>query len=240
MTHNGHRERLKKRFLCSPDSFEDHELLELILFYSIPRKNTNETAHKLLSRFGSIHGVFDASIEALIEVDDIGMNTALYIKAIANILLRYELDEQKSNEPLKSPDALAAFLKSLFIGTQNECSYILLFDNSKRLITYEKIGEGFSMEHTVSVRKIISCAISSNASSAILVHNHPNGKAFPSGEDIHATNKIKSTLDSVGILLMEHFIVAEDKCAPIINPRQGYLYNQRDKRLQEDNCSLEE
>ena len=86
MTHDGHRERLKKRFLSSPDSFEDHELLEMILFYSIPRKNTNETAHKLLKKFGSIKGILDASIESLMTVDDIGPNSALYIKAISKLL----------------------------------------------------------------------------------------------------------------------------------------------------------
>ena len=89
MTHDGHRERLKKRFLNSPDSFENHELLELILFYAIPRKNTNETAHKLLNRFGSVKRILDANIEALVEVEDIGPNVALYIKAIAKLLSKY-------------------------------------------------------------------------------------------------------------------------------------------------------
>ena len=217
MTHDGHRERLKKRFLNSPDSFEDHELLELILFYAIPRKNTNETAHKLLLRFGSIKGILDANMDVLIEVDDIGPNAALYIKAIAKLLSKYEYAETKSDELLKSPATLNIFLKSLFIGTQNEISYILLFDNSKKLITCEKIGEGFSMEHTLSLRKIVSCALSSNASFAILAHNHPNGRALPSGEDIHATNRIKILLESLGVSLMEHFIIAQDDCVPILS-----------------------
>ena len=72
MTHDGHRQRLRNRFLASPESFEDHELLELILFYSIPRKNTNEIAHRLLARFGSVKGVLNASVDALTEIDDIG------------------------------------------------------------------------------------------------------------------------------------------------------------------------
>ena len=131
MTHDKHRQRLRERFLNSPDSFEDHELLELILFYSIPRKNTNETAHRLIERFGSVRGILDASIDSLVEVDDIGMNTALYIKAIAKLVSKYSISDQKSDGILKSPAALSTFLKSLFIGTQNEISYILLFDNSK-------------------------------------------------------------------------------------------------------------
>ena len=228
MTHDGHRKRLKNRFLNSPESFEDHELLELILFYAIPRQNTNETAHKLLNRFGSVKGILDASTEALCEIDDIGPNSALYIKAIASLILRYENSDIKSDGLLKSPVALSSFLKNLFIGTENEISYILLFDNSKRLITCEKIGEGFSLEHTLSLRKITSCALSSNAVSAILVHNHPNGKAFPSGEDIHATNRIRLLLEPLGITLMEHFIVADDECLPIINSQSAHRFNGKD------------
>ena len=224
MTHDKHRQRLRERFLNSPDSFEDHELLELVLFNSIARKNTNEIAHNLISRFGSVKGVLDASVDALVEVKDVGMSTAIYIKAMAKLFSKYTVSEQKSDGLLKSPAALTAFLKSLFIGTQNEISYILLFDNSKRLLSCEKIGEGFSMEHNLSLRKIALSAISINAASAILVHSHPSGKAFPSGEDIHATNKIKMLLDSFGIILMEHFIVAEDECRPIINVQKAGLF----------------
>ena len=227
MTHDKHRQRLRERFLNSPDCFEDHELLELILFYSIPRKNTNETAHRLIERFGSVRGILDASIDSLVEVDDIGMNTALYIKAIAKLVSKYSISEQKSDGILKYPAALSTFLKNLFIGTQNEISYILLFDNSKRLITCEKIGEGFSMEHTLSLRKAVLSALTSNATSAILVHNHPNGKAFPSGDDIHATNKAKMLLESLGVILMEHFIIADDECRPIINTQRADIFNER-------------
>lgn len=224
MTHDGHRKRLRTRFITSAESFEDHELLELILFYAIPRKNTNEIAHRLLLRFGSLKGVLDASAQALTDVEDIGESTAIYIKAISALVLKYHISEQKSEDLLKTPDALATFLKSLFIGTQNESSYILLFDNSKRLIICSKIGEGFSMEHTLSMRKAALTAITSNATSAILVHNHPNGRAFPSGDDIHATNKAKMILEALGITLMEHFIVANDECRPIINSHRAEIF----------------
>ena len=227
MTHDKHRERLRNRFLNAPDSFEEHELLELILFYSIPRKNTNETAHKLLNRFGSVKGILDANIDALVEIDDVGIYTAIYIKALAKLVSKYGIREKKSDGLLKSPAELSNFLRSLYIGTQNESSYILLFDNSKRLIICEKIGEGFSMEHNISLRKAVSSALNNNATSAILVHNHPNGKAFPSGEDIHATNKAKMILEALGVVLMEHFIIANDECRPIINANRADAYNER-------------
>ena len=223
MTHDGHRERLRSRFLNSPDSLEEHEILELVLFYSIPRKNTNEIAHNLLNRFGSIKGVLDADINAITEIKDVGKKTALHIKSIAKLLSKYAISEQKSDGLLRSPTALTLFMKNLFVGTQNESSYILLFDNSKRLITCEKIGEGFSMEHNLSLRKAVLSAITSNATSAILVHNHPNGKAIPSRDDLYATNKAKMTLDALGITLMEHFIVADNDCCQIINQKPIYL-----------------
>lgn len=223
MTHDGHRERLRSRFLNSPDSLEEHEILELVLFYSIPRKNTNEIAHNLLNRFGSIKGVLDADINAIAEIKDVGKKTALHIKSIAKLLSKYAISEQKSDGLLRSPTALTLFMKNLFVGTQNESSYILLFDNSKRLITCEKIGEGFSMEHNLSLRKAVLSAITSNATSAILVHNHPNGKAIPSRDDLYATNKAKMTLDALGITLMEHFIVADNDCCQIINQKPIYL-----------------
>lgn len=223
MTHDGHRKRLRGRFLNSPDSLEEHELLELILFYSIPRKNTNEIAHDLLNRFGSVKGVLDADVNALTDVRDVGEKTALHIKAIARLLSKYTVAEQKSDGLLKSPTALTIFIKGLFIGTQNELSYILLFDNSKRLVACEKIGEGFSMEHNLALRKAVLSAITSNATSAILVHNHPNGRAIPSRDDIYATNKAKMILESLGITLMEHFIVADDECCSIVNQKSPLI-----------------
>ena len=225
MTHDKHRERLKKRFLTSPDSFEDHELLELVLFFAIPRKNTNDTAHFLLDRFDSIKGVLDANFDTLTTVEGIGENSALYIKALAKLLSRYEFSEPKTIDPLKSPQHLTVYLKNLFIGTQNETTFLVLFDSSKKLIICEKICEGISTETTVSLRKIVSLAITNNAASAILVHNHPSGRSLPSGDDILATNRIKQMLDSLGIILMEHFIITEDQCTPILDPKKAHLYN---------------
>lgn len=234
MTHEGHRERLKKRFLASPDSFEDHEILELILFYCIPRKNTNETAHRLLERFGSLKGVLDASLEALVTVEDVGMNSAIYLKAISSLLSSYKYDEEESGSPLRTPATLCAFLHSLFVGTRKEVTYLILFDNSKKLLACEKISEGYSIENTVSLRKITSLSLSTNAVSAILAHNHPNGRAFPSGDDIHATNRIKLILETLGITLMEHFIVSDTECTPIINPQKACIFNARQEDSPEE------
>ena len=225
MVHDGHRERLRNRFLAAPSSFEDHELLELLLFYAVPRKNTNELAHKLLERFGSIKGVIDAGIPALKTIDAIGDNSAIFFRAMAEALLRYEKCDHKTTSIMSSYDTLSKYLKSLFVGTENEISYIILLDSSKNLITCEKIAEGYSCGNVMSTRQLIALALNNNAACAILVHNHPGGRAVPSREDFYSTNIIKSTLNNLGITLLEHFIVEGDECVPIINKDKTMLYN---------------
>lgn len=225
MVHEGHRERLRNRFIAAPDSFEDHELLELLLFYAIPRKNTNETAHILLERFGSIKGIIDAGLPALKSIDAIGDSSAVFFRAIAEALIRYERCECQNISPVESYASSSKFLKSLFVGTENEITYIILLDSSKNLITCEKIAEGYSCGNVMSMRELTTLALNNNAACAILAHNHPGGKAIPSGEDIYATNVIKTTLNTLGITLLEHFIVAENECVPIINKDKTRIYN---------------
>ena len=228
MNHDGHRERLKNKFLSAPSSLEDHEILELLFFYAIPRKNTNEIAHNLLNRFGSIKGVFDAGIPATKQIDGVGDGASLYLRVISETIARYEKSEQKNvQRPLESHLALRNYLTSLFVGTENEITYLLLFDAQKVLICCDKISEGYSCGNTVSMRDITLSAIANNAASAILVHNHPNGRTIPSGEDIATTNVVRSVLNSVGINFIDHFIVAGNDCRPILNTSKEHYYTSK-------------
>ena len=128
MVHDGHRERLRNKFLEAKDSFEDHELLELLLFYSIPRANTNEIAHDLLDRFGSLQGVFNADVPALMQVEHLGEKSAIFLKTVSEILLRYQMEKFENVSILSSPELLQNYMFSLFVGTDNEKAYILLFN----------------------------------------------------------------------------------------------------------------
>lgn len=226
MTHNGHRERLRKRFIKAPHSFEDHELLELLLFYSMPRVNTNEIAHALLDRFGSLKGVIDAGIPSLMGVEKVGAQSALYIRVIAEVLYRYKIAVVECANPLESPAAFGDYLRSLFVGTENEMTYLLLFNNSKKLIKCAMLSEGYCSASTISMREMSSLAIDTNAAYAILAHNHPHGKAIPSGEDLATTNIVSTVMKYHGVELIDHFIVADDTCMPIINASKAKLYNQ--------------
>ncbi len=225
--HSQHRERLRARFLSAGESFEDHELLELLLFYSIPRVNTNETAHELISRFGSLKGVLDASYSALRTVNGVGDNSALYLRAISELLLRYERSSCEVKNPLSSNYALGRYLCSLFVGTENEISYLLLFDNSKRLLLCEKLSEGYSSGNIIYMRQIVSLALNNNAAGAILAHNHPSGKPIPSGEDLAVSNQVRSMLERLGVQFIDHFIVAGNECRPIINYQKTMLFNEK-------------
>lgn len=225
MTHDGHRERLKKRFLSAPDSFEDHELLELLLFYAIPRRNTNDIAHFLLDRHGSVRGVFDANISSLCQTDGIGENSAIFLRAVSEILMRYERSICTHGELIDSCSDMGRYVKSLFVGTEQEITYLLLFNNSKKLIGFKKVGEGYSCENLISVRDIVEMSLASNASCAVLAHNHPNGQAVPSSDDLYSTRKVEETLRAVGVTLVDHFIIAGERCTPIIHPEKAELYN---------------
>jgi DNA repair protein RadC len=222
--HDGHRERLRNKFITSPDSLEDHELLELLLFYVIPRCNTNETAHDLIARFGSLRGVLDANMSSLVGVKDIGDKTALYLRVVAEVLSRYECAAHDLSGPINYAE-LGDYLRSLFVGTENEQTFLLLFDSSNRLLLCEKIGEGYSSGNVISMRDIALLSLSNNAAGVVLAHNHPNGRATPSGEDIMATNRLKGLLSSMDIALLEHFVIAGKECVPIIHYDKAHLFN---------------
>ena len=218
--HDGHRKRLRSKFLSAPATLEDHELLELLLFYSIPRANTNEIAHRLLSRFGSIKGVVNAGLPALKEIDGIGENAALFLRAVSEYTARYERSKVELSAPLTSHEELGAYLRSLFVGYDNEVAFLLLFDSSMRLLLCEKVSEGYSAGNVLSTRTIASIALASNAPTAIIVHNHPGGKPIPSGDDIAITGHIRWFLNSLQIHLIDHFIVAGDECRAILEPQK--------------------
>ena len=225
MVHDGHRKRLRTKFIKDPSSLEDHELFELLLFFSIPRVNTNEIAHELLKRFGSIKDIIDTGYNTLQSVDGIGESSALLLRIMSEITARYERSKYQDIFRLDSHATLAAYLRSLFVGAENEVMYLLMFDNSKHLLACEKIAEGTACSAKVSIRKIASLSMAYNATAVILAHNHPNGRAIPSGNDLATTNSARMVLSGLDIFLAEHFIVAGDACTPIINNDKAGLYN---------------
>ena len=224
MLHDGHRERLRERFLTSPESFADHELIELLLCYSITRRNTNDISHELFNNFGSIKGILDADIPALTISNGVGESTAIFLRVVSEVLSRYEKEAHDTKTPLESNSILSEYLQSLFVGTNNEITYVLGFNNAKKLIFCKKIAEGYSCGNVISMREMASTVIASNAAAVIVAHNHPNGKAIPSGEDIATTNAIRTMLSTLGVSFIDHFIVAGNQCCAIANTSRSQLY----------------
>ena len=228
MAHNGHRERLRAKFIKSPDLLEDHELIELLLFFSIPRVNTNNTAHSLFDDFENIKGIFDANITSLLSVDGVGERSALLIRVVSEITARYERTKFKPKMHISSHEQLANYLRSLFVGVENEIVYILSFDNNRNLLSTDKISEGSRCRSSIDIRDLTTKLLARNASTAILVHNHPDGNPCPSGDDIIASNLVKNALAPMQITLIEHFIIAGDTCTPIFNISKKNFYNKAD------------
>lgn len=216
--HEEHRKRIRERFLSEGlDSFAPHNVLELMLFYSIPRRNTNDIAHRLLERFGSLTGVFDADIRELTEVDGIGENSAVLIKLIPQLARRYMSEKNTEHKRYNTARKLGEYFVPLYIGETTEIVYLLLLDASYRIISRERIFEGSVNSSRITSRTVIEHAVKAHASMAVLAHNHPNGLPIPSSADVATTNYLREILDTIDVRLLEHFVIAGEKYTPILS-----------------------
>ena len=208
--HEGHRERLKDKFIRDGlDNFEPHELLELLLFFSVPRRDTNELGHKLINAFGSLSSVFDAPIELLQDVKGIGKSSAVLIKLIPEICRKYMEDKFDYHDRIIDSENAGVILMNKFIGRINETVILMLLDSKCKLLFCGVVNEGSVNSCDIYIRKLVEYAIKYNSSMAILAHNHPSGIALPSKNDIETTFAVKEALNLVGVKLIDHIIVAD-------------------------------
>ena len=216
--HKDHRTRLKKRFLDEGlDNFHEHNVLELALFFAIPQRDTNELAHELINKFGSLSGVLDASFESLLEVDGIGAHAATFLKMLPAISRRYMLEKTQKKFDLADREQIARYLVAKYAGETEEVVYLLLFDNGANLIDCVKIHHGNINSSSFNIRKAIEAAINKRAAGVIISHNHPSGRAVPSDDDMNTTNMIRSAFSFLNITLAAHMIVAENECVDILD-----------------------
>ena len=209
--HEGHRQRLKERFLDEGlDTFNEINALELILFYCVPRQDTNPLAHRLLERFGSISGVFNATTEELEKVEGVGSNISTYLTLIAQSWRYYNVDQNRNITVLSTLKECGDYLMPYFIGRRNEMVYLLCLDAKCKLLCCKKLGEDSVNSAAVPMRRIVETAMNENATSVVLAHNHPSGLAFPSDEDIATTKRLAVALQAVDICLADHIVVADD------------------------------
>ena len=209
--HSGHRQRLKDQFLThGMDPIHDVNVLELILFYAIPRQDTNPIAHRLLSTFGSLAAVFYATPEELMERGGLSKNAATLIKLIPAAARRQQLSRSSCHQLLDSTQKCGDYLVPFFFGATQEEVYLLGLDAKCKVLGCVKLSTGSVNSAGLSIRKVVECALNMKASSVVLAHNHTSGIAVPSQEDIRTTKSISHALDLVGVYLADHVVVADE------------------------------
>jgi len=208
----GHRERLRKKFLNGGfDSFLPHEILELLLTYSIPRKDTKQLAWTLLKKFGSLNDVLDAKKEDLLKIKGLGPASIVLFKLTRNIMRAYSLEKIKSRKEISTPENLLEFCKASLHGQQEEAFEIIYLTIRNTVIDVERLCQGSLNKAMVSPRKILEKAFEHNAAGLIFIHNHPSGEPTPSNEDFNLTETLTRLATPLGIMILDHIIVGRGK-----------------------------
>lgn len=209
--HEGHRKRLKERFCREGlDNFNEVNVLELMLFYCVQRRDTNPMAHRLLTHFGNLAGVLDASREELMQVEGITENIAIYLSMIKDVSRYYLVNQPDQPQLLQSIDACARYMRPNFVGRSNETVFLLCLDAKCKVLCCKKISEGSVISTPISSRKVVETALNAKAASVVLAHNHPSGIAIPSPEDVAVTRRLSSTLNGVDVILVDHIVFGDD------------------------------
>lgn len=210
--HENHRDRLRQRFLEEGlDSFEPHQALELLLFYAIPRRDTNELAHRLIEHFGSVSQVLDAHPDDLSAFEGMGKNSAVLLAVMKPLWRLYRQDSSRHRLSLDNYRAASSYAVDLFAGRVNEAFYLLCLDPNCHLIREVLLHEGTVNEVSVHPRTVVETAIRNNASQVIFSHNHPKGMLDPSSNDIAYTRHLSLALSAIGIQIIDHIIVSGEE-----------------------------
>ncbi len=210
--HDGHRARLRANFAENGlDGFNELNSLELLLFYAIPRRDTNELAHALLDRFDSLDGVFGASMRELMSVDGVGENTAALIRLIPEIMRKSRISKASEVKVIASSMQAGRYFVPRFLYQEDESLVLLCLDSQKRVISCVELSRGVVNSVEANVRKIVETALRYRAVCVIMSHNHPDGVALPSEEDNIITGQVSNALNSVSIPLVDHIIVAGEE-----------------------------
>ena len=200
--HDGHRDRKREQFLrCGAESFADHELLELLLYYAIPQRDTNPIAHALIERFGSLQAVLSAPAEELMEVPYIKEKAAVLVRLVPALYQRVLMSGEDCEVILDTRERIGEFFRRLFIAHASEVMYQLCLDGKGKKKGLYKLGEGDLGSVGLNIRQIMENTLRSKAVMVVLAHNHPSGVALPSHEDRVATRMVREALETMGVRL---------------------------------------
>lgn len=209
--HEGHRKRLREKFIVSGlDPFLDHEVLELLLTYIIPRKDTKPLAWALLKKFRSLSAVLDASPQQLAAVPGLGENSVYFLKLIRALFKRYSFGTVRKNIEVRSPQQIIDYCKASLAGKQEECVELIFLSVRNTIIGTQTLSSGLIDRVVVSPRKVAESALTAKASAIILVHNHPSGDATPSEQDLEFTQQTIAAARLFNIAVYDHIIIGKN------------------------------
>jgi len=209
--HSGHRRRVKDEFRkLGLEHFPPHKILELLLFYTIPRGDTNEISHRLIERFGSISGVLGAPLDLLERSPGIGPESAAYLKMIGSVARLYHQDGKAEVKSVRTTEQAKSFMRQQLVHEQVECFQMLCLGRNGNILYSERIFQGNSGKVDIIISDILHLALSSRATKVVIAHNHPGGICNPSREDLHTTGLVSGELRRLDIELTDHIIVADD------------------------------
>ncbi len=210
-TNKGHRSRLRERFLrAGRQSLSDHELIELLLTFAIPRRDTKQIAKNAIRTFHSIRGLLSQPMDELRLVHGIGPSSAVLIAAVQACLQRSLEQKVQRTKRIDAPEKVAAFVRAELTPQQRECIMVMCLDNARRLVHHEIVATGDIQQTSLSPREVLRTALVNNATAIILVHNHPGGEAIPSEADLAGTNKLDTLATELGIDMLDHLIVSTE------------------------------
>jgi len=207
--YSGHRNRLRERFLKAGSDLADYELIELLLFAAMPRRDVKPIAKALLTRFGSFAGVLNADAQALTEVNGIGQTAAVSLMAVREGAVRLLQSEVMNQPVLSNWQSLMDYCRAA-MGHGKVEQFRILFLNRKNMLIADELQQQGTVDHTpVYPREVIKRALDLGASALILVHNHPSGDPSPSQADIEMTKELQAAGEKLGISLHDHIVVSK-------------------------------
>jgi DNA repair protein RadC len=206
----GHRKRLKERFLRDRSGLADYELLELLLSYGLPRRDTKPLAKRLLSKFGSLKGVMLAKPHELRATSGVGQGLQTFFEVWQEYWARSQSERLQPKQVITGPEAIAEVARYRIGFAAEESFWVVLVDNKNRLLLMEEVGQGTVDQANVYPRDIIGMALEHKASGLVLLHNHPGGDPRPSSQDRDLTARIESVAGSLGLRVLDHIILAEE------------------------------
>jgi DNA repair protein RadC len=227
--HDGHRQRLKERFRVEGlDHFEDRHVLELLLFFCVPRRDTAPIAQALLDHFETLPQVLEATAEELEKVPGVGYNVSTLLTLTTELARYHQVKRTAPTKILNTTKLCGDYLLSRFHGRRNETVFLLCLDAKCKVLACKEVGEGSVNSASIPIRRVVEMALGANATTVVLAHNHPSGLALPSADDIQTTRRMALALEAVEITLADHIVVADDD---YVSLAQSGFYNPGECRV---------